>query len=111
RAGGWRWAVRGSVRLGLLLLGVAVVGAVRWRERTRTRAFVAARLAEADAPGQEVQRLDEQVDRARAAAFARFDADDWPGGETRWKEALELARREARAFAAASGPLARALAR
>lgn len=106
-----RWAVRFGAPLGVLLLLVGLAGAVRWNERRQTRAFVDARLAEADAASREAVKLDEQVETARAAAFARFDAGDDPGGEARWKEALDLVRRQADAFAAASSPLGQALAR
>jgi formylglycine-generating enzyme required for sulfatase activity len=99
------------VPLAALLLLASLAGAVRWRERRQTRAFVAARIAEADAVNREELGLDEQLETARATAFARFDADDRPGGEASWKEALGLARRASDAFARASTHLGHALAR
>src|SRR6185436_16212039 len=44
-----RWALRAGVPLAALLLLASLAGAVRWREQRQTRAFVAARIAEADA--------------------------------------------------------------
>jgi formylglycine-generating enzyme required for sulfatase activity len=106
-----RWALRVGAPLAALLLLAGVLGAVRWREQRQTRAFVAARMAEADAASREELAIEAQLEAARAAAFARFDADDRPGGEARWKEALDLARRASDAFDRASAPLGRAIAR
>jgi formylglycine-generating enzyme required for sulfatase activity len=106
-----RWALRAGAPLAALLLAASLAGVVRWREQRQTRAFVAARIAEADAASREELVLEEQIETARAAAFAGFDAGDRPGGEARWKEALGLARRASDAFARASAHLGQALAR
>ena len=106
-----RWAWRVGAPLGALLVAASIVGAFRWSERRQTRAFVAARLAEAEVASREVTALEERVKAARAEAFARFDANDRPGGEARWKDVLALATRESDAFAAASAPSGLALAR
>ena len=106
-----RWAIRAGAPLAVLLLLAGIVGVVRWREQRQTRAFVAARIAEADGASREALAIEAQVETARAAAFARFDGDDRPGGEARWKEALDLARRASDAFDRASAPLGQALAR
>jgi len=106
-----RWAWRIGAPLGALLIAASIIGAFRWSERRRTRAFVAARLAEAEVVIREVSALEERVKAGRAEAFARFDASDAPGGEARWNDVLAVATRESSALAAASAPLSLALAR
>jgi formylglycine-generating enzyme required for sulfatase activity len=106
-----RLAQRVAAPVGALFLVAATIGAIRWNERRQARAFVAARLADAAPLLHEAAELDAQVASARAEAFARYDADDTPGGEARWRDALSLARRESDALAAASAPLGLALAR
>jgi serine/threonine protein kinase/formylglycine-generating enzyme required for sulfatase activity len=105
-----RWALRAGVPLLALLLVASLASVVRWREQRQTRAFVANQIAEADAASREELELDEQIETARAAAFARFDADDRPGGEARWKEARGLSRRASDTFTRASIHLGQALA-
>ncbi len=106
-----RWALGAGVPLAALLLSASLAGAVRWSEQRQTRAFVAARIAEADAASREELGRGEQLEAARAAAFARSTQTTGQGGEARWKEALGLARRASDAFARASTPLGQALAR
>jgi hypothetical protein len=106
-----RWALRAAAPFAVLLVVVAVVGGLRWRERLEDRRFVDARLVEADSAVREVEAVDAAVERARADAFARFDAGDSEGGEAKWVEALALVRRESDAFVTASAPLGLALAR
>ena len=105
------WVRRiGTPALAVVALA-AIGGGVRWRERRQTHAFVAAQLAEADINRREWVALGDQVEAARARAFALYDAHDAAGGEARWRDALTLATRESAAFATAIAPLGLALAR
>ncbi len=105
------WSLRvGAPVLALLAAGAIAIG-IRWSEQRQARAFVAAQLADAEPLLREVKADDAEVEAARAAAFARFDAGDKVEGEARWRTALELAQRESNAFVAASEPLGLALAR
>ena len=71
-----RLALRIGAPVAALLLAAVVAGGIRWGERREARAFVAARLAEADPAIRKVRELDGQVAAARADAFARYDAGD-----------------------------------
>jgi eukaryotic-like serine/threonine-protein kinase len=106
-----RLALRVGTPLALLALVVGVAVAIRWSERRQTSAFVAARLSEAEAIIKDAYDLDAQTDTARADAFARYDSNDWPGGEAGWYKALALASRAADRFGDASGAVSLALAR
>ncbi len=106
-----RLALHLGAPMSALLLVAAVAVGIRSSERRHDRAFVAARLLEADPAIREVRDLDARVASARADAFARYDAGDTAAGESRWRDALALARRESDAFVAASAPLGLALAR
>jgi formylglycine-generating enzyme required for sulfatase activity len=88
----------------------AVVGARAWKERRETAATVAVRLAEARAAQAEAFELDAQTETARREAFARYDANDWAGGEARWPEALALAARAGDRYGAAAAAASLALA-
>ena len=83
-----RFALRIGAPVTVLLLVLAVVYAIRWSDRRQARAFVAARLAEAAPAIGELRDLDEKVSAARADAFARYDAGDRVGGDSRWNDAL-----------------------
>ncbi len=104
-----------AVRVGgpalLVLLVAGVLGLVHGVERRETAAFVAARLAEADAHAKDAYTLDAAVDNARKDAFARYDDDDWAGGEALWKQALALASRASSRFGDASAAVSAALTR
>ena len=116
-----RSAVRRARRRGLLLrVGVPVaalvvialtVAGLRLHERDETFAFVAGRVAEADRLLGEVAQIEARVEAARAQAFASYDRGEWAGGEQRWADTLDLARREGELLAAASAAADAALAR
>ena len=106
-----RWGLRAGAPIGVLLAVAAIIGSFRWGEARQSRAFVAARLADAELLTREVRRLDAEVAVARSDSFARYDAGDRPGGDERWRDALALARRESDAIVAASAPFGLALAR
>ena len=106
-----RLALRFGAPVGAVFVLAAAVGGVRWGERRQSRAFVAARLAEADSSRRDARALDVQVEAARADAFARCDAGDSAKGESRWRDAIALARREANSLAEASASVGLALAR
>jgi formylglycine-generating enzyme required for sulfatase activity len=72
--------------------------------RARVRAF-AALVDVAGAREVEAARLAGQAAAARAAAFARFDADDGPGGDQRWTEARRLSSAAQEHYATAAAQL------
>jgi formylglycine-generating enzyme required for sulfatase activity len=111
RAGLRQWAIRSLVVSGALVGVALVVVAIKAGERRQARAFVAARLADADIKIDEAAALELQGDAARAEAFGRYDGSDTPGGEELWSQAVLLATRESEAFVAASTELGLALAR
>jgi formylglycine-generating enzyme required for sulfatase activity len=111
RAAVRRWARRFAPAILLALVAAGITGLRSWQERRQDIAAIAESLAEAGASRAEAMDLDEQAGTARQEAFARYDANDWAGGESKWKDVLSLSRRAASRFAAASSSAGLALAR
>ncbi len=105
-----RWARRAAA-VALPALVLTVYGGVRWQAGREQTSQVNALLADAQ------RRANAQAERAQGAqalrtqAFARFDAQDIPGGEALWAKAVAAAREVDGAGAELSAVLDRALAR